>query len=200
MNPTKSYSTSIKPRSFVLNVFGLLIFLTFFASGCSKDELNKMVSDVKESAGEAVSQAKQVAKTAGNLTAATDMDGKGSMQLDVATEFSASYIRLVPIAGEAVLQIKNNTDDTETFPSFFIQGSVKAASLDGIVGKPVACRVFAQPVSRGDVWSNLNSEPIMVTVRKTDNKFSAKFESATLTNSASGATTSASGTFECVEF
>ncbi len=200
MNPTMNYLESANPRTIAARMLISLFLLTLIVPGCSKDELNKMVSDVKESTGEAVSKAKQVAKTAGNLTAATDMDGKGTMQLDVTTEFSASYIRLVPIDSGTVLQIKNSTDGTESFPSFFIQGSVQVASLDSLVGKPVACRVFVQSVSRESVWSNLDADPIMVTVQKKDSQFTAKFDSGTLANSANGTTTSASGTFECVEF
>ncbi len=196
-----------------------VIFAVMLLTGCSKEEMNQMVADAKKSAGElqssagdaldkakssagdAVAKAKQAAQKAGDL-AALGGSGSGTMMLDANTSFSASYIRLIPLeGGAAVLQIKSNRDDsTEAFPSFLIQGQVTASSLEQLVGSPIACRVFAQRDRKAPVWSDHAGDPVMVSLAKNKQMFTATFSGATLFNSTDESKITSSGTFECAEY
>lgn len=188
----------------------LLFISAVLIAGCSKEEVDKMVADVKQSAGDlkssanqALAKTKQAAEGVGDLTGATDFTGTASLKLDTATTFASSYIRLIP-AGDgrpAILQIKNSLDGApEKFPAFLVQGETDATSLAGLNGKSIPVRVFAQQTVQGTVWSNLNCDPIMISIQQVDKRFVAKFSQGKLIDSVNESQIVADGTFESVEF
>ena len=163
-------------------------------------DVQQSASDLKSSATDAVDKVKETARKAADATPLTDVSGKGSMRLDKPVDFSASFIRLIPLDGKAVLQIKSHKDtDTESPPMFLIQGETDAASLAALNGKSVPCQVFAQVGSESDkIWSNLDGDPVNVTVQVNGDQITAKFDSTRMSNTKTEQTVSASGTFNCV--
>ena len=200
---------SMKTQQIGKRVWILLVSVVL-VGGCSKEEVDKMVADVKQSAGDlkssandALAKTKQAAQSVGDLAGATDFTGSASIKLDTATAFASSYIRLIP-AGDgrpALLQIKSSPDGgPEKFPAFLVQGETDGQSLAGLNGKSIPVRVFVQQTEKGTVWSNVNSDPIMITIQQVDKRFVAKFEQGKLIDSVDESQIVTDGTFESVEF
>lgn len=168
------------------------------ATASAKDAMTKARSSVEE----AMTKAEQVTKKAAELSPLIHESGNATMNLDRPVNFVSSYIRIVPLDSDnSVLQITSTLNgEPKTFPAFMIQGDVNAKSLQELMGKSVACRVFAQAQPESAIWSNVESAPIMVKVQHVDGKFTASFDQGKLINSATQATTMASGKFDCAKF
>jgi hypothetical protein len=187
-----------------LNAFAAIsvCFLLFLSLGCNKEDLDKMVADAKEKASSLKESANQaIEQTKQKVESAADLDGNGTIQLDSETKFSSSFVRLIPADGArpAILQLKSHKDGQDKLPSFFIQGEANASSLDELAGKTVPCQVFAQKSSEGTVWSNLDSDPILVSIERSGKSMTANFRGE-LIDARSGSQISTSGNLESVEF
>ncbi|QDV69787.1 hypothetical protein Poly24_35040 [Rosistilla carotiformis] len=190
------------------------------ASGCSKEKLNELVdqeketatsvasdvsSEVKSATEEAVAKVEattqQVAETAGDVNGIGDTTGKGMMTLDSPTEFAASYVQLIAInpGRPAVLKISSSKDgDDETFPAFLLQANLSAAGdLNALAGQTVSARLFAQKEAGGTIWFSPDDQPVPVSIAIDQGKVTARIENASVMNSSSSQETAVSGIFEC---
>lgn len=183
--------------------------------GCSKEEMQDMVSQAKDAATSAtatvsesvqdatenaVAQATEAVETAGDLSGVADMTGKATMTLDGPTEFGASYVRLIKLnpGRPAVLQIKSYKDgEVDAFPSFLVQAQVEATDLASLAGKPIPAKVYAQKTATGPVWHSADDAPASLSLTVVEGKVTAKIESAELLNTDNGQRSPTSASFEC---
>ncbi|MDA7906748.1 hypothetical protein N9B43_07575 [Mariniblastus sp.] len=204
----------------------ILLGIHFACLGCSKKEMDEMVSKAKESASElsdksgnllekaktgandAATSIKQttaeitnktaeLTQAAGNLI---QLNGSAVIQLDKETTFPASYVSIVPLSnGQSIVQVKSYPDlnAAPVFPAFLLQGTAELSS--GILdGQSVACRLFAQQQPDSQVWTNDPGELVLLNFKKRGKTLTANFSKSTVVNQDAETTLEASGVFECV--
>ena len=208
----KNQIMKMKPY-FQIPLLSILALVLLVGTGCDKEKMEEMVAKakdatgdainkVKESTSEAVTQAQDVASqattSAGNLVS---MNGTAKIKLDSQTDFPASFIRIVPLGdGTSVVQMKSYKDgDENSYPSFFMQGVVDQSSVDGLNGKSVPCKFFAQVAAEREVWANAEGQAVVVEFKKVDKSITATFSGASLVNTANGSQTTSSGILDCVK-
>ncbi len=194
-----------------MNAYTLLMrfacLLVVLAGGCSKEKMDELVSQAKDTATSVASDVTQevtkevesITEAAGDVSGVGDTTGKATMMLDAPTEFAASYIQFVTIEGRpSVLKIKSNKDgETDVFPAFLLQSQVTAPSLDALNGQRIAARLFAQKQADGPIWYSPDDKPVQVVIQIVEGKVTAKLDAASVLESANEQPVTVSGTFDC---
>ena len=229
LSPAIAMRNSPPPQTlslFHVPVLLVLLVINLACCGCSKKEMDEMVSKAKESATElsdkssdllekaktgANDAATSIKKTTAEITNKTSeitqaagnliqLNGSAEIQLDKKTTFPASYVSVVAIDNDlSIIQVRSYPDAGEAtvFPAFLLQGTAELPSGD-LNGQSVACRFFAQQQPGSHVWVNHPDELILLTFKKQGETLMATFPPSAVANQQIEATLDASGVFECV--
>lgn len=196
--------------------FTAALVLASLATGCSKEKMNELVDQAKETATSVASdvsaevkaaaettaaKVESVAETAGDVSGIGDTTGRATMTLDTPTEFAASYIQVLTInpGRPSVLKISSGKDgDLSTFPAFLIQANLTVDNLQALAGQTIPARLFAQKESSGPIWYSADDAPIPVSIAISDGKVTARIDETAVLSTANETPAQVSGSFECV--
>lgn len=175
--------------------------------GCGNEKLNALAEKAKAAAAKgAESVKKQVAEKVGDvgteLQETAQLAGRINLTLDSPIETKACYARFVSQGSKrpTVFELRSyRSPDQEEAPSVLFHAQVQAGSVAELSGQVVAGRLFVQPTSEGPTWYSTTSSPVELKITSvTDQEFTAEIVSASLQNTQTGGSISATGTFNAV--
>ena len=193
-----------KSRSFcLLAVTTLLIFL-LTTMGCSKKELDDLVSKAKDDLDKVKKTVEEeIPKAIGAASEELGMSGKASIRLDTKTfPTNACYVSLIEQSPDRpnVLKIQSYASpDSESFPSLFIQAQVGDSTLEELVGTEIMAQVFVQTNQGGEVWYTEPTDSLRVKISALEeNMLTAELAGGKLHSTVSGNSVDAVGSMEAV--
>ena len=116
-----------------------------FVLGCSNEQLNKLVEDVKSSTDVVKKEVQKVVPV-----------GSISLSLGSQIDTSTASCRLMVMGDgrENVLQIRSSTSNSESYPSVLFLGSTSATSFNALQGEKISGQLFVQTNGENGVWQN----------------------------------------------
>lgn len=168
--------------------------------GCNSEEMlesvQKTATQVQESVTSTVDDAQTRAKEQ------LEMVGSSELTLDVPLKTPSCYAVFTPATNgrSSVLALQSyRAAEKESFPSFYLQASVSAATLSELVGQTVPAQMFVKPSADAATWHTTAAQPVQLKILSLENQqLKAEVAGGTLARSDSDETRSASGAFVAV--
>jgi hypothetical protein len=136
-------------------------FLFLPLVGCSKEDLQKVVDDVKTRAESVSKDAIQAAPTLIGPTGSI----KISMEQEIVTSAANAKLLLVGAGRENFFQIRSSKSSNDEFlPIVFFQGTTKANSWSALQGQNISGQLFIQTDREMGLWKIAGNEKCVLRV------------------------------------
>lgn len=160
-----------------------LVLSVCAASGCSKEQAQKIAEQVAQKAGNAVESAgnslqdtaekasSAASKAKGDLLQAAPgvaslvESGKTTLSINNKNvDVVGTYCELIPVSPKhgSVLQIRSYADkEQKRFPAYYFHGVTKETSIESLLTKEISGQLFIQLEANGPIWAT-SAGPIAV--------------------------------------
>ena len=155
--------------------FNLLLLCLLSLSGCSKDEMKKMATSVRQSTQDFAAQSQEYIQGAPEvIEAPLKPTGSFELRMDKDIEIDAANVEVISIGDgrSNLLQVASyDTSSTPTkFPAVLLHGHTQSSSTSGIVGQTVACDLYVQTSPSSEIVMTAPGSSVQVTFGRIDQK------------------------------
>jgi hypothetical protein len=173
-----------------LRFFGPVFLLGAICFGCSKDDLDKLVTQVQDQT-QAVTQEVAKAVSSGSIS----MTLNGEIKVPTCT----ASLLIIGDGRPNVLQIRSYASmERESFPSILFQGTTAANSYQELAGKTVQGEFFVALDDASNIWQSDATNGATVTISNIEDKELVGQLGTIKMISPEGRTTTSSGSFRSV--
>ena len=150
INPSRIFFQLAWPRK----PLALLFFFLACLPGCSTEQLNKIVEDVKTSTESVTKEVQKVIPV-----------GSVKLSLDGPFESTSASVSLMQMGPnrESILQI-TTSDSSYSLPKVLFQGATKASSVQALQGMNVSGQLFVQTNEAAGIWQNDLKEKCVIRI------------------------------------
>ncbi len=133
-----------------------IVSTILLASGCQKEQLEKLTEQVKQATVEKLEAAVPPAPAKGQFRLTLD----GNIQCD---QGEISLIRFND-GRPQLLQVRSYTKGTEAYPAILFQGKTSATDPKQWIGQSVTGQLFIQTANTAPVWMSPDNQPVTLTI------------------------------------